>query len=150
MLFYPGGSWAVLVYIPWECAWIATLGQGYRTERKQEKMLSAAFVIYPSHEVPSLRVEMGNAVHLTSEEKKYLTFRCGISFSEGISLASIQVPKHSLTHLIHIPGSSWGLEQSPGTAHEGGTRGCSPWLRTALCQGGRLGTAPTSATRELC
>lgn len=75
----------------------------------------------------------GQGGTLDLRREKSLIFKCGFGFSEGINL------QHTEPHSAHphpcpggTCGTSWALVQSPGTAHQGRTCGCSLWLWNAL------------------
>lgn len=94
----------------------------------------------------------GQCGALDLRREKSLIFKCGFSFSAGISLAS---DTHRLTHIPAqlgpvAPAGLWGkaLALHMREALVAIPYGCGmpSWPSTALCQGGRLGTAYTSAT----
>lgn len=72
----------------------------------------------------------GQGSALDPRREKSLIFKCGFSFSEGISLDSNTAPLTSPTSLPR-----WDLWHQLGfgaNAHEERTRGCSLWLWNAL------------------
>lgn len=143
-------------------------------------MLSAAFVIYPSHGVSSLCLEMGSACSCPGarrdaaalmlwEEKNHSFVNVALISLKASALPPYRCqhtqPRAPRTHPCpgRTCGTSWDLVQSPGTAREGRTpadihygweqgTGCGmpSWPSTALCRGAGWGQLTPAPLRELC